>query len=206
MSYKQIPKILYGIGMSQRSERPSRYSYAKPPKVYRPTEKQGPVTPVRMLMAELIREEIVRKKLHYYKLDTLLIRETRAVAYLGQAAIEKYAEALQKLAPETWDQPMTVPVRDMATDIRKGVGGRRIVLQLDHPDALIEERERALAITRRMTGVEIPHFTSRLDITVGKLNPVIDNTGLQSRLEEAVPQQITLLPTVIETEPLRMPR
>lgn len=184
--------------MSERQDRSIRYSQAVPPKVFRPVERLVLESPLRLLMQQLIQEEIVRRQ-EYYKLDTLLMRETRHVAYLGQAAIEKYAEALQMLAPESWGQPITAPVKDLTTDLRASTGDRRVVLKIEHPDELIAERERALAITRRMTGADIPSFTARLDITLGKLNHVVDNAALQNRLEVAVPQQITLLPTVIQT-------
>lgn len=148
-------------------------------------------------MAELAEEELVHKKLSIFKLDTLLMRETRLVSQLGRIAIDKYVEALQLLAPEGWDQPITVPVAEVAAV--SSYNGRRIVLKLDHPAELIKERERALAITKRMTGLdEVPRFTSKLDITLGKLGPVLDNFSLQQRLEDVTPPSVTLLPTVIE--------
>lgn len=157
------------------------------------------MTPVRMLMADLVRDNLVQRKLGIYRLDTLLIRETRLVSQLGQAAIEKYLEALRLLVPDSWDQSQVVPVNQITTDIRKGVGGRRVVIRLNHTDEILQERERAKAITLRMTGLELPPFPHRLDITLGKLKPVFDNDALQSRLDEIAPTQVTLLPTTIET-------
>jgi len=167
--------------------------------IYRPVAADESIAAVRELMSQLAQEEIIPKEIDTYKLDTLLNRETRFISYLGRAAIDKYVEALRRLAPASIDDDMLVPVLGLTT-VRKGEGKRRVVLKLDHPQELIKERRRALDITRRLTGNAAPAFSERLDITLGKLNPDIDNSALQERLDQVVPAQVTLLPTVFETE------
>ncbi|MBX4188651.1 hypothetical protein KW792_00955, partial [Candidatus Saccharibacteria bacterium] len=167
--------------------------------VYRPVAVDEPISRIHELMARLTQEEIVRKKLRGFRLDTLLVRETRLVSHLGQTAIDRYLEALALLGPKAgWDQELTIPVKAVTTNHRKGGVGDRIVIELVKTEQVEKERQWALEITRRLTGQDTPYLPFRRDITLAMLDAKTDTTILQKRLNEVVPESVTLLPTEVE--------
>jgi hypothetical protein len=177
----------------------ARFSELKPPHVFRPLETSPEVQNIYDLMNRLNQEEVVRKPHKRYRLDTLLVRETRLVSYLGQSAIDSYIDTLQKLGEKGgWFQPVTTSVSKISTNPRKGGTGNRIIMELETNEQLEKEREWALEITRRLTGLDTPHMLFRRNITLALLDRNFVSGLLQERLDEVKPQSVTLNPTVIE--------
>lgn len=182
--------------MSERTKELPNYSDFRPPKIFRPVLMTPAMELVDARMGQLADEGIIRKKLDDYRFDTLYDRETRQAARLGQAAIDKYVEALTKLAAPSWSQEVTAPVADIYSDAKRA-GWRRIVIEVEEGDELKEERQRALVITERMSGVHVPPLDFKRNITLGKLSARLSRQAADTLLEGLELDSVTLLPTQI---------
>jgi len=185
--------------MNNQETSPARFSDLKPPHIFRPLEVTPQIMAIQELVASLQQEEIVLKTPNRYRLDTLLVRETRLISYLGQAAIHTYVDSMAKLGQiGGWYQPITAGVARFNAYHRKGGTGNRLIMELQTDDQLEKERQWALEITRRLSGQDLQHTFLRRNITLAYLDRSFDNNRLQARIDEVKPDSINLLPTQIE--------
>jgi len=178
--------------MSERKKESPNYSDVRPPKIFRPVMMTPAMEMVDARMARLAGEGIIRQKMTAYRFDTLYDRETRQAARLGQAAIDKYVEALTKLAAPNWNQEVIVPVADIYS-CAKSAGARRIIIEVEETEELSEERRRALLITERMSGVHVPPLDFKRNITLGKLSAHLSRQAANVYLEGLELDSVTLL-------------
>ena len=181
--------------MSERRKELPNYSDIRPPKIFRPVMMTPAMEMVDAQMGQLADEGIIRKKLSY-RFDTLYDRETRQAARLGQAAVDKYIEALTRLAAPSWSQEVTAPVADIYSDAKRA-GWRRIVIEVEESDELKEERQRALMITERMSGVHVPPLDFKRNITLGRLSARLSRQAVDTLIEDLELDSVTLLPNQI---------